>query len=111
MLMIELCGLPGSGKSTVAVSAIEAMKREGLSVADRNDIYFYRCKNRKKGKATIKMLLKLRHYDLYRKVIAANRKYSKSLTSLRYAMRMLFFFSQLEEAEKPQENSSRTRKG
>lgn len=100
MLTIELCGLPGCGKSTVASSAAESLKAEGLRVADRRDIYYFGCRNRRKGKASVRMAFKFRHWGLYRKMIRMNRNHSRGLKTIRYAFRLMFFASQLEEAEK-----------
>ena len=100
MFIIEMCGLPGSGKSTVIAAVSDALQQQGYRVADRNAIYYLGCRSRRKGIAAWKMVFKFRHYGLYRKIIAVNRNHAKGLVSLRYAFRLMFFFSQLEEAEK-----------
>lgn len=100
MVILELCGLPGCGKSTLIDSITEKLVCSELRIATRNEIYFFNCKNKDKKLALLKTFLKLNNYGIYWKIFKINRKYSPKIKCIKYAVQLMMLISQIQEAEK-----------
>lgn len=100
MLILELSGLPGCGKSTLIDSVVEKLSDPKIRIATRNDVYYFNCKNKDKKSALFKTFLKLNNYRIYREILKINRKYSKRMKCLKYAFQFMMLISQIQETEK-----------
>lgn len=100
MKIIELCGIPGCGKSTLVDAVLNRCEFSHISFATRNDIYFFKCKGRNKTIALIRAFLKFKNYKLYNNILRINRRYSKDIKCLKYAFQFILFYSQIQDVIK-----------
>ena len=100
MKVIELCGLPGCGKSTITGPVVKSLKDGGTQAASGSDIYFYNTKGRNSAASMLRCLARPRDYRLYWHILKLNRKYSKSLRCVKHALRLMLLISRIEDAQK-----------
>ena len=97
MKIIELCGLPGCGKSTIADNTVEELKQSGTSVASMKVVYFAAGKGARRTFALIKCLLNPRNYRLNIDILRLNRRYSGKLSCIKYAFQLILFIHNIEK--------------
>ena len=100
MQIIELCGIPGCGKSTLINAALRQDCLSHTNIATRQDIYFFRCKNKKKATALFRTFAKIKNYKIYVNILIINRRYSKDIKCLKYAVQFMMLLSQIQEVIK-----------
>ena len=100
MKVIELCGLPGCGKSTITDHTVEELRRSGVSVASMKDVYFYSGRGIRRALALIARLIDPRNYSLNLDILRLNRRYSGKLSCLKYAFQLIMFIGNIETVQK-----------
>ncbi len=91
MLVFEMAGGPGIGKSTLSRQVINNLGESGYRVGTLEDIYFRHRKDRGKLSLLIRILADAKHYPLYLDALLLKLRYGNQNGSWNYAGRLVFF--------------------
>lgn len=96
----ELYGLPGAGKTTLCRPVINFLEDNGYKVADLDCIYHRNCRNGNKIPVFLKLLLKVRLYPLYFKLLKVYLSCNSSDRSFSFFLKSVFLSYQILDANK-----------
>lgn len=96
MILVEFCGAPGTGKSTVAGRLVEELRKENISVLTRNDILSEESGSAGKLRDLLMSIIKHPALSLY--TYSTCLEYGAKVSNFRYASRLLKLVFLLEKA-------------
>lgn len=98
MTYIELYGLPGAGKTTISAPVIDLLRKDGFRVANLKDVYLRNCTGKSKVRVFVEMILRLRRYPIYWRILRYGVSVSLSKECLKYLIKLLFLVHQIFES-------------
>ena len=98
MQIIEFCGIPGSGKTSLCTDVVQKLTEKGHGIFTREDVYFFGSKNTYFN--LLKAFLHPGNLKIYFNIFIINRKYSKDFKSIKYALQLIIYYYQLKRISK-----------
>lgn len=95
MLLFEMVGCPGIGKTTLCKRVTDVFRAKGLKVANLRDFYFQHRRNGSKTSLICRVMLDFTNYPLYLDAVRIKLKYGNHNTNWNYVGSLIFLMYEL----------------
>lgn len=100
MILVEMYGCPGSGKTTISNAVIEKLRLQGYKIADTKNIYYSGNLRNYKILLLLKIILDRKNWRLYSLIFKVGLKYGVNFENLKYIGYLMILSYQLTAAFK-----------